>query len=366
MTGAFVLSGCIALAVLGARRHADVASGIGLRVEGAELQADGAVEATGLARPVLRFSDGSEISLADGARARVRSTDEHGARVTLERGEAHIYVVHGQGAHWTFDAGPFVVAVTGTAFSLAWREDSQRFDLRLENGAVIVSGPASDAPIALRAGQWLTAQGGEVRIRSLDATNDGETAAPHASPSQPPVPASSSAAEEIPTTSQGAATLPPLAHERNWASEVARGRSEAIVAEAIARGIDRVFAQSSGDELAALADAARYTHRQDIARGACLAERRRFPGSNYARVAAFDLGRVEDTGQDAHAALGWFDTYLAEAPDGPFASEALGRKMTLVKLLRGKEAAQSWAELYLRRFPNGTYASAARAVTGIP
>jgi hypothetical protein len=83
-------------------------------------------------------------------------------------------------------------------------------------------------------------------------------------------------------------------------------------------------------------------------------------------VAAFDLGRVEDTGQDAHAALGWFDTYLAEAPDGPFASEALGRKMTLVKLLRGKEAAQSWAELYLRRFPNGTYASAARAVTGIP
>jgi TolA-binding protein len=140
----------------------------------------------------------------------------------------------------------------------------------------------------------------------------------------------------------------------------------AVVADALALGIDGVFAQSSGDELAALADAARYTHRPDIARGAFLAQRRRFPGSEHARVAAFGLGRLEDADQDPRVALGWFDTYLGEAPNGRYASEALGRKMTLVKVLDGQEAARAWADLYLRRFPSGTYAAAARAVTGVP
>ena len=156
------------------------------------------------------------------------------------------------------------------------------------------------------------------------------------------------------------------ARDHNWAADLARGRSLAVVADALALGIDGVFAQSSGDELAALADAARYTHRPDIARGAFLAQRRRFPGSEHARVAAFGLGRLEDADQDPRVALGWFDTYLGEAPNGRYASEALGRKMTLVKLLDGQEAARAWADLYLRRFPSGTYAAAARAVTGVP
>ena len=172
-----VISVCVVLAVSSVRHRGAVTSPLTLHVESADLRADGTVEGSGSARPVLRFSDGSDVSLNQGARVRVRSTDEHGARITLEQGEAHVYVVHAQGTHWTFDAGPFVVAVTGTAFSLSWREDARHLDVRLENGTVSVSGPASDAPLALRAGQWLSWRGGErgeVYIRRLDAADEAE------------------------------------------------------------------------------------------------------------------------------------------------------------------------------------------------
>ncbi len=375
LTGALALAGCVLLAIAWARHRGEVPSRLALHVDGAPLH-DGVVEASGAARPVLRFSDGSEISLAEGGRARVRSMDDHGARVTLEQGEAHVYVVHVPGTRWTFEAGPYVVAVTGTAFSLSWQEDKQRFDLRLENGTVSVSGPASDGPMALRAGQWLTGRGGEVRIRNVDALDDGEAGAESAESrtgvedDEPVAPTSAgtrSTSRRAVLGAEGARrSAPGLAHEHDWASDLARGRAEAIVADAVALGIDGVFAQSSGDELAALGDAARYTHRPDIARGAFRAVRRRFPSSERARVAAFDLGRLEDAEEDSRAALDWFDTYLAEAPNGRYASEALGRKMTLVKVLEGQEAARAWADLYLRRFPSGTYAAAARALTGAP
>jgi hypothetical protein len=62
------------------------------------------------------------------------------------------------------------------------------------------------------------------------------------------------------------------------------------------------------------------------------------------------------------AALRWYDTYLAEAPGGPFAGDALGRKMVISS--RGSPtAARALAQEYLRRFPSGTYASAARDLT---
>jgi ferric-dicitrate binding protein FerR (iron transport regulator) len=394
LAGTLALGGCLVVAVSRWTHSQSVQSQgvklLALHVEGAQIRADGTVESgdgesgegsRAAARPVLRFTDGSEIALNGRSRARVRSVDERGAHITLERGEAHVYVVHAQGTHWTFDAGPFVVAVTGTAFRLSWSEDSQRLDVRLENGTVSVTGPASDAPLALRAGQWLTCrggQGGDVRIRSLDATDEAEGGVTNAEPEAdipgagPDVPMPEATATGATATgSRGAgassrrnASHP--GHEHDWAAELARGRSEAIVAEAVAMGIDGVFAQCSGEELAALADAARYTHRQDVARGAFLAQRLRFSGSNYAHVAAFGLGRMEDADQNLRAALSWFDTYLAEAPNGRYASEALGHKLMLVKILEGKEAARSLADLYLRRFPNGTYAAAARAVNGYP
>jgi hypothetical protein len=362
-------------------------SAISFRVEGTELRTGGYVVADPATRPVLHFSDGSEVTLAEGTRVRVRSTDENGARVTVDEGQAHVDVVHFPRARWSFDAGPFVVAVTGTAFTISWAAEENRLDVRLENGTVTVSGPVSDAPIALRAGQWLTVRASEVLIRGLGAPGGGSNEAPH--DQAPSVESGTpSPAERTPESSalesggrmpgarrpdrvrdavdpSGAAvrsqrrTANPQHH---WAADLADGRFASIVDDALLLGVAEALLETSTDELAALADAARYTRHDDIARGALLAQRRRFPGSEHARVAAFFLGRLAETQRNDREALSWFESYSMEDPNGTYASEALGRKMTLVEQLDGNDAARPLAEAYLRRFPSGTYAQAAHAL----
>ena len=114
-------------------------------------------------------------------------------------------------------------------------------------------------------------------------------------------------------------------------------------------------------------DAARYRRRMDLARDALLAERRRFADSPRALDAAFLLGRVEEASDRGLArAIEWYDAYLTRAPGGTYASEALGRKMTLTNKLGGADRARPIAEEYLRRFPGGTYAGPARAFLRAP
>jgi hypothetical protein len=158
---------------------------------------------------------------------------------------------------------------------------------------------------------------------------------------------------------------------RSWTAALAAGDLDAVLDEAEQRGLARSLAEAGSDDLAALADAARYRKRDDVARQAMLAQRRRFPRSRRAQDAAFLLGRLEESADSADArararALKWYDRYFDEAPTGAFASEALGRKMIAVEQLRGPEAARKVAEEYLRRFPEGTYAGAARALRDMP
>jgi hypothetical protein len=114
-------------------------------------------------------------------------------------------------------------------------------------------------------------------------------------------------------------------------------------------------------DLRALGDAARYSGNPSLARRAYAAVRARFPSSGEARTAAFLLGRVaEEQDHASSEAVRWYDTYLAEAPGGAFAGDALGRKMVLVSKSQGRDAARPLAERYLQRFPAGPYAAAAR------
>ena len=116
--------------------------------------------------------------------------------------------------------------------------------------------------------------------------------------------------------------------QQSWTKRVAAGEHLAVLQEAEARGLDTCMKQSSLGELAALADAGRYAKRSDVARRALLAERTRFPSSSEAHTAAFLLGRLsEDSSALPDAAVEWYDSYLRESPNGPLASEALGRKM---------------------------------------
>jgi TolA-binding protein len=322
----------------------------------------------------IRFSDGTKLDLMANARGRIASVDARGARVMLDEGEEHVEVVPRAGARWQFDAGPFVVHVQGTAFALAWKGDEGRLDLRLDKGAVTVNGPLSGEAIALRPGQWLTVRlaAREVFVRDFDCAapptlSSEAVPAPVASPPQltPPEPAPTPAPVSTHAKTRRparVASMKPADTEISWAPARAAGDWNRIVELATQRGLERTLIERGSEDLALLADAAHYLRRDNIAEQALLAQRLRFPGSTRAKDAAFLLGRiVEAKSGGASEALDWYQRHLEEAPNGPYASEALGREMTVLARLHGDAAARPIAEEYLRRYPGGTYARAARA-----
>ena len=154
---------------------------------------------------------------------------------------------------------------------------------------------------------------------------------------------------------------------RRWAELLAAGHWDRILADVDREGIDAALESASSEDLLALADAARYRRRVDLARAALLAQRRRFPGSARALDALFLLGRVEELSTDGAArAISFYDDYLARAPQGGYAAAALGRKMILTNDLGGPSKARPIADEYLRRFPSGSYAGSARALGHVP
>ncbi len=325
-------------------------------VAGGALSANGHVVGKDGTR--IRFSDGSEASLANGAEAQIENLTEHGADVVLTRGSMRVHIAKKPQAAWKVAAGPYDVRVTGTAFDVSWSNQAQAFDLRMETGAVIVTGPLAVTGIPLRAGQHMFGGVAEGRL-----TVEGGEAAP--SPAATPVAGAALEPRPEPPSAATPALLPSSAPRSSaeahaWTREVAQGHFTAVLDEAEQRGLDRTLGSGSLEELAALADAARYAGRSPVAKRVLLAERQRFPNSGPARDAAFFLGRIaEDSGGGA---VEWYERYVSESPRGAYASQAFGRKMMLLYKQRGVSAAKSVAAEYLSRFPNGPYAAAARKI----
>ncbi len=96
----------------------------------------------------VRFSEGSTIALAPGARGRIAGLTADGGRVRMEEGGARFHIVHRRAAAWIVEAGPFTVEVTATAFTLGW--EHERLDLTMSEGSVVVRGPMATGGIALR------------------------------------------------------------------------------------------------------------------------------------------------------------------------------------------------------------------------
>ncbi|WP_437943288.1 FecR domain-containing protein [Sorangium sp. So ce281] len=339
-----------------------------------------------------RFSEGTTVRFAPGARGRVAAVTAHGAQIHIEHGAAHFRVVHLPGAEWIAEAGPFTVTVTGTEFDLSWQDE--RMELTMQSGSVAVRGPLAEGGIAVQGGQCLVADivRGELTIADQKAAADlrapegddpreaGRMAEPDAAADPGPtgatvdldvkaaldakagpgVTAKRGAGAAVPRTSPRRAPAPQSYRER-----VARGDFAGAIADAESRGIDATIAASPLSELAALADAARYAGRNDLAQRVLLVERARFAGSPEARSAAFLLGRMAEPSSPA-AAIGWYDQYLTESPAGSLAAEALGRKMIVMRASRGEAAARPVAEEYLARYPRGAFAAAAAEILGRP
>jgi TolA-binding protein len=335
---------------------------LAMSFDGAELRQDGFVRAAAEGQPSVRFSDGTRIGLGESASLRVRSIDARGARIAVE-GQIRADVVHAPLAGWVFEAGPFVIDVKGTTFALAWSRAEGRLDLRLERGLLAIHTPFTSEPIALSGGQRLVATAGDKRflISALTAPEASGAAADGADGVAAPVGAPAIPATPVASSSGVAAPQGSTAARSAWAERFAAGDFRAIVAEAESRGLDAALAQRGLEELGLLADAARYTGKTGLARRALLSERQRFAKSGRAIDAAFMLGRLEEPG-DAEEAARWYDRYLADAPRGSYAAEALGRKMMLVERLRGAAAARSLAEEYAKKYPQGPHARSAQLI----
>jgi ferric-dicitrate binding protein FerR (iron transport regulator) len=369
---------CALWLVLATRAKPPASGVITYRIEAGEILAGGYLRSFGDRGMTLRFSEGTKLALLPGARGRLQSVDEKGARLAIEQGPARIEVSNRPGAHWLVDAGPFLITVKGTVFTVGWNAKNEQLDLRMEKGLVSITGPILENVILVRSGQQLAINlpKKEVVLHEIDsdrerlATKAGEL--PSATASEPalaPPPAAPPArSAALPgRASQRAGTRAHSPVSYGWAAALAAGEVDSILGDVERLGLKRSLGEASSDDLSALADAARYRRQQDIARQSLLAQRSRFPGSGRACDAAFLLGRLEESNEGGGPkALEWYDQYLEGAPTGAYASEALGRKMIATQKLMGGKAARAVAQEYLERFPTGAYAGAARALRQTP
>ena len=320
------------------------------------------------------FSDSSQIRIAPAAKLSVLSLDAHGSRIALANGDLDVQVQHRPDTSWRFEAGPFTVKVRGTAFHLAYSAELGRLALQMVTGVVEVQGPsqgpASARVLTLRAGESLELFAGaqpKTSAPSLEQQTVLETAPAENLPTEsappltaPPAPRGlpNPPRHRAPQAEQALAARAPA----GWASLIAQGDFAGVVKDAEKRGLNVTLASASPAELTSLADAARYTKHNDLARQALLGLRARFPGTARASDAAFFLGRLaEMPASSLGAALTWYETYLRESARGPYAGEALGREIALLARTDRPRARRS-AQLYLERFPHGTQAELARSL----
>lgn len=330
------------------------------RIEGGTIFEGGYLAQSGRAGIRLFFNEGTTFELGSGTRGRLRTVAKDNVHLAIEDGTASFRITRSVGRRWLVEAGPFSVTVKGTVFSVSWDPSREIFELRLRDGRVVVSGPTVGDAMALRAGQRL--------VVSLPRASTLITEEP---PEETPVPTVGPAR---PVVSAGAArpgAVKKAARVRRWAAELANGRWDNILADVDRDGVDATLEAASSEDLFVLADAARYRRRTELAHAALLAQRRRFPHSPRSLDVIFLLGRVEElrergTAQTPARAIDWYDQYLAQAPAGTYAAEALGRKMILTNEMRGPAAAKPIADAYLLRFPGGSYAGSARALRRVP
>jgi len=319
----------------------------------------------------MSFSDGTQMWLSAGTRARVGALGSHGAEVHIERGGAHVAVVHRDETAWRFEAGPYDVFVTGTEFSVSWDPTQERFRIQMVEGSVEVAGPRIDGRRVLVAGQSL----------DLRATPPQAAAEPVATKSAPVADASPAALapdtpDSTPATEAKLKVSPDARTSTNeadgsaneadgsaneadgsaneadgWRALASAGKYPEAYAAA-APAFDSILQSASASDLMVLADVARYAGQETRSRQAYRTLRSRFPGTSQAARAAFALGRSGDGAK-------WFSLYLRESPDGPLAREALGR---LLESQRGQASGEATARRYLARYPDGPHALLARSI----
>lgn len=357
--GAALVAALVAIGVVGLRSAHEAPAPLALsyQVDNREPASDGYIVVPPAAESVVAFSDGSKVRLAAQTRGRVLELNDRGATFAIEDGRVLVDIVPRPRGQWIFNAGPFRVNVHGTSFAVTWNPRDELFELSLTKGSLSVVSPIGGPEIRVHEGQSL-----RVSLKDRTSTLEPTSRRGVAAIVEAPVPAAAASSEPVQAALPRSADPSGWSH-RGWLAALSGNKAADVIADAERSGLTTVLEQADGDDLWALANAARYAGRYSLASQALLAQRKRFPASERAREAALLLGRLHDGDPDGPGkALGWYNRYLAEAREGANASDALGRKMTLLQRWHRGAEALDVARDYLRRFPRGTYANAARAL----
>jgi TolA-binding protein len=304
----------------------------------------------------LDFSEGTHVAIDAGSRARVEEVSRHGARVVIERGSLSAHVTHRRDAAWHFGAGPFDVLVVGTSLSVNWDPAQGMFELGVQRGSVVVSGPLIKTSQEVRAGERCRV---DLTRHAMQLDEVAKAAPPPPDMNLLPQPEAPAVPDTGETSLPGAANhgAVPLVGSA-WLALAKDGKYRDAVGAAERNGLARIYQTASADDLLELARSARLAGRADVEHDALLACRQHYGGQPSAAKAAYLLGRAAAPKEAAQ----WFETYLREQPSGMLSREAAGRLIESHQRAGNVAGARDAATRYLASYPDGPQAAIARRV----
>lgn len=259
--------------------------------------------------PVVPLDDGSRLELAPGTRVRTGRGAPDRVELAVDRGRTTFDVKPGGPRAWVVDAGPVVVRVLGTRFTVA--RDGDDVSVTVERGKVQVE--SRGVVRVLTAGE---------KFESTTTSKATET------PAEPPSRAESAAS----ATQARTAPLAPTSHGPPLS-----------VAPTIVDPMDRADAQRRAGQSR---DAV--TTLRGVVDG----------GDRRASLAAFTLAKIhaEDLG-DALSAAKWFDRAIALGLPAGLDEEAHARAVESYARAGARAEASRARTRYEARFPGGRHLS---------
>jgi TolA-binding protein len=320
---------------------------------------------------VLEFANGSRFDFEPRSRARLSRSAAHHTEVVLEAGRVEADVVRKPNAEWSIVAGPYLVRVVGTRFSVAWDPDEGDFAVEVTHGEVRVFG--ADLPadgVAVRAGGRLERR--EVEAPTASGLPEPDQENPSArdgavqndvQPVLPQQPEERLRRSERPEQAAGTSG----SETATWRALAARGRYEEALKIASRQGLATWIETGSAADLLLLGNAARFAGRPDEARRLYLGLRKRHGSAPESQLAAFSLARLAaDVERQPQQAIQWLRVFLRESPQGDLAASARARLMDTLAREGQRDAAAEVARDYLRHHPGGPHAEMARSLVGSP